>query len=111
MAGDPRFHAVLKELADLHDQKQQDYGAPEDPFHNVRSTEEFGVPAWMGAMIRLNDKVKRLQSYARKGELANEGVVDSFRDIAVYAIIAEVLWREDQTSSFEDVLEQIAEGA
>src|SRR2546422_1657577 len=90
-----RFHKILEELGELHDKKQADYGRGDDPFANVRASTEWGVPAWVGAMIRLNDKVRRLQSLALKGKLANESAEDSLRDIAVYAIIALVLREEE----------------
>ncbi len=96
MSGDPRFHALLKQIGDLHDKKQADYGVATDPFANVRGSAEWGVKPWTGAMIRANDKVKRLQKYARDGELANEGVEDSFMDLAVYSLIALILHREEQ---------------
>lgn len=89
-----RFHAILEEIGKLHDKKQADYGRPSDPFANVRGSTEWGVPAWVGAMVRANDKLKRLQKVSQGGELANEGVLDSFQDLAVYAIIAQVLWEE-----------------
>jgi hypothetical protein len=90
-----RFHEILKELGDLHDKKSLDYGRAHDPFANVRASEDFGVPPWIGALIRLNDKVKRLQAFAIKGSLANESVDDSLRDIAVYAAIALVLYEQE----------------
>lgn len=92
--GSRRFHELLTEIAELHDRKQQDYGTENDPFANVRGSEEFGTPAWLGALMRLNDKVQRLKSLAKKGYLANESVDDSLRDIAVYAIISLVLYEE-----------------
>ena len=88
------FHAVLEQIGELHDRKQKDYGSNNDPYHNVRSTEAWGIPAHVGALMRLNDKVNRLQSYIQTGELHNEGAEDSMLDIAVYAIIALVLHRE-----------------
>lgn len=99
MAGDPRFHALLKEIGDLHDKKQQDYGIQTDPFANVRGSSDWGVSPWVGAMIRANDKVKRLQKYARDGQLANESARDSFMDLAVYALIALVLHDEGRETS------------
>jgi hypothetical protein len=92
--GSERFHQILKELGDLHDRKQQDYGSGTDPFANVRSSEDFGIPAWIGAMVRGNDKVSRIKSFIRNGNLKNESVEDSLRDLAVYAIIALVLYEE-----------------
>ena len=88
------FHGLLDEAGRLHDRKQQDYGADDDPFANVRASSTWGVPGWVGALIRLNDKVVRLQRFARDGELANESAIDSMTDIAVYALIARVLYEE-----------------
>ncbi len=91
-----RFHDILKELGDLHDKKQKDYGTDEDPFNNIRaSAKEWGIPAWVGAMLRATDKVRRLQKFADKGELANESVIDAFADLAVYAVIARVMYEEE----------------
>lgn len=92
-----RFHEILVELGKLHDAKSQDYGTNKDPFNNVRGSEDWGVPGWVGAGIRLNDKVRRLQAFSKKGSLKNESVEDSLRDIAVYAIIALVLLEQDES--------------
>lgn len=91
-----RFHELVEEIAALHDRKQADYGSDSDPFANVRASNEWGVPAWVGAMMRLNDKVVRLKSFAKKGSLANESAADSMRDIAVYALIALVLYEQER---------------
>lgn len=94
-----RFHELLDEIGALHDLKQKDYGRVNDPFANVRASEAWNVEPWVGAMIRLNDKVKRLQQFANKGVLHNEGVIDSLLDISVYALIALVLY--EQTNATE----------
>lgn len=94
--GSARFHEILIKMGELHDKKQLDYGTPIDPFANVRASEGFGVPSWVGCMIRANDKMKRLQTYAKTGTLSNEGVEDSFMDLAVYAIIGLCLFEEMQ---------------
>lgn len=96
--GSEFFHEELEQLGLLHDKKQQDYGTNEDPFANVRASEEFGVPAWQGCLIRMNDKVSRLKTFCKKGTLSNEGVEDSLRDLAVYSLIALVLFREGAAS-------------
>jgi hypothetical protein len=88
------FQTILDEIQKLHDKKQQDYGRDKDPFANVRASSDFGVPAWVGTMIRANDKMRRIQTFAQKGVLANEGVRDSLIDLAVYSIIAVVLYDE-----------------
>lgn len=94
--GDPRFHAVLAELGHLHDKKQQDYGSPTDPFANFRSGEDWGIPAWVHALLRAQEKNNRLKSLHRNGRLENEPARDSFLDLAVCAIIGLVLWEESQ---------------
>jgi len=93
-----RFHELLAEAGELHDMKQSDYGRGDDPFANVRASEEWGISGWKGAMIRLNDKVRRLQSLATREVLNNEAAEDSFKDIAVYALIALVLFEQDQAA-------------
>lgn len=87
-----RFHELLVEIGELHDRKQLDYGRAADPFANVSASAEWGVAPWIAAMVRVSDKLRRLQQYARTGTLANEGVRDSLLDLVVYALIATVLW-------------------
>lgn len=90
------FISVLRDAAEMHDRKQADYGRDNDPFANVRASEDYGVPGWLGAVIRANDKMRRLQAYAANGRLTNESVEDSLIDLLVYAGIALVLFREEQ---------------
>lgn len=94
VTGDQGFHELLFKIGQLHDKKQMDYGRQSDPFANVRASSEWGVAPWVGAMVRLNDKVRRLQRFADRGMLANESAEDSMMDIAVYALIALRLYRE-----------------
>lgn len=89
-----KYHDLLKEAGQLHDRKQKDYGVADDPFRNIRNSVDFGVDPWIGCMIRANDKMKRVQAFAQKGELANESLRDSLMDLAVYSLIAVVLLDE-----------------
>jgi hypothetical protein len=93
------FDNLLDEIRELSAKKRKDYGTDYDPFANVRASSDWGIPAWIGAMVRATDKVRRLQQYAKKGSLENEGARDSFLDLAVYALIACLLWQEDQDQS------------
>lgn len=86
--GSVQFHERLKELGELHNRKQSDYGQPDDPFANIRASERWGVPGWVGALVRAGDKMARLQTAVSRGHLANESIRDSLLDLAVYAIIA-----------------------
>jgi hypothetical protein len=89
-----RLHDLLVEIGELHDRKQADYGRDNDPFANVRSSLEWNVPPWIGAMVRATDKVRRLQALAIGKTLKNEPALDSFKDLAVYALIGHVLYEE-----------------
>lgn len=93
-----RFEDVCKEMIALHNKKGIDYGSDDDPYANVRASQGFGVPPWLGAVIRLNDKIIRVQSFVRNGKLENESLYDSLRDIAVYGVIAQVLYEEEHTN-------------
>jgi len=94
LKGSARFHEILIELGELHDKKQKDYGSDSDPFKNVRASEGFGVPGWIGCMMRANDKMIRLQKAATGATLANESIEDSLRDLAVYTVIGLCLFEE-----------------
>lgn len=94
--GDPRFHELLARIGELHDRKQADYGQPGDPFANVRASQDWGIPPWVGAMIRATDKVRRLQAAANGSQLVNEGVEDSLLDLAAYSLIALILFQETE---------------
>lgn len=78
----------------LHAIKASDYGADEDPLANLRASEDFGIPAWLGSAIRMNDKMRRIMSFAKRGELKNESLIDSFNDLAAYAILCRILYEE-----------------
>lgn len=88
------FHTLLKAMGEMHDRKQADYGRDDDPFANVRASEDFGIEPWIGCMMRANDKMRRLQTAAQGNQLKNESVEDSLMDLAVYSIIGLVLYRE-----------------
>jgi len=89
-----KFHECLQAMGELHDRKQADYGSSTDPFANVRAAENFGLEPWVGGAIRMGDKMRRLEAAARGQNLQNESVEDSLMDMAVYAIISLILYKE-----------------
>jgi hypothetical protein len=92
------FLEILEEMRSLSMKKQADYGSDEDPFHNVRASEQFGMPAWVGAGIRISDKVRRLQKAAISGQdsLECDSIEDDLIDIAVYGAIGLLMFRQAQ---------------
>lgn len=94
-AGNPRYLALLDEMRTLHQKKSADYGTGEDPLANLRASVAMGIPAWVGVVLRMNDKMARLNSFAKKRVLVNESFQDSLRDIACYALLALALYEEE----------------
>lgn len=102
-SGSPAYFDLLFQLAEIHSTKSADYGIrdledvgyADDPLANYRTSPDWGTPAWIGALIRADDKRRRLITYAMRGELANESVMDAFLDYASHILIACVLWQED----------------
>ena len=102
----PNFLAILREVLSMHNRKSHDYATLEDPLQNVRTAEEYDLPAWIGVQIRLDDKRNRIKGAIKKilkGKpvvMSNESLRDSFVDRIVYSIIA--LQLLDETMESED---------
>lgn len=96
--GSAEFLAVLDELKQLHLRKTLDYGVDEDALSNIRSSADIvNMPAWAGCVLRMMDKMHRIKAYFRRGKVEFDGLEDTLKDIACYAVIAEVLRREGHT--------------
>ena len=90
------FWSELMKLHKLHQAKSEDYGTDDDEFANVAASAAWGMPAWVGAAVRMDDKMFRLRTFAKRGTLRHEGVADTFQDLASYAVIGKILWQRDQ---------------
>ena len=98
--GSREFLAVLDELGDLHLRKTLDYGVDEDALANIRqSADVVNMEPWAGCILRIADKMHRLKAYHRRGKTEFDGVEDTLKDIACYAAIALVLYRESHRVS------------
>jgi hypothetical protein len=76
--------------------KSEDYGSAVDPLANIRNGARFvGIEPWRGCMVRLSDKVTRLETFNRTGRLRHETVEDTLIDLAAYALLALTLYREE----------------
>lgn len=92
------FNELLDKMRAVHDAKSHDYAATVDPYSNCRRSEEMGIPAWKAVLIRISDKYSRLVSFSKQGELKvkDESVEDTFLDLANYALIGLILYRESR---------------
>lgn len=90
------FETLLTKMLTLHKQKDQDYSGPNQRYANIRVSEEFGIPAWKGALVRLSDKYQRIKQFAASNELCvkDESVEDTLLDLANYALITLILFKE-----------------
>jgi hypothetical protein len=95
----PKFHALLEELASLHDAKNHDYAKDTDPYSNFRRAEAMGVPAWKGVLVRLTDKWSRIEQIAAGKTPKNESLRDSLIDNAAYSLLAICLLDEVSRSA------------
>ena len=96
MAVNPKFNALLEKIRDTHDRKNSNYARPEDPFFNFRGCEEIGIPAWKGVLVRMGDKWNRIQNLANGvPDRVGESILDTLEDLAVYALIDILLYKEE----------------
>ena len=92
----PKFHELLKEIAELHDKKNTDYASEQDCLSNLRGCSRLGLPPVVGTVIRMQDKWGRIENFFQNGDLKNESLRDSFIDNAVYSLLAVLLLDEKE---------------
>ena len=92
-----RFYELLEEMKRTHDAKRHDYASTEDVFANFRHCEIAGIPAWKGVCFRISDQFSSIMGFARKErlEVKDESIKDTLVDMANYALIALILYEED----------------
>ena len=91
-----RFHEIVKEMVELHDKKNRDYAGTEYLSNFLMCEKYVGVPAWVGCIIRLSDKMARIMNLAKSDEISvgDEKITDTLMDLAVYAIITRILYED-----------------
>lgn len=95
--GSLAFMEAIEEIRETHIKKSQDYGDPSDALANIKvGAELVGIEPWRGCVIRMADKMQRIKAFCRDGSLANEGFEDALLDLASYAVIALVMFREEE---------------
>lgn len=74
------FEEIAKDIVELHERKNQDYGNSFD-----KTLDEFGLVA---GLIRMNDKMNRIKSiYNKETRVSDESLEDSLADLAAYSIM------------------------
>lgn len=97
----------VAELLDIHQKttdicrevmrkKNSDYTggtSVDDPFANFNMSTAFGIDPILGILLRIGDKMRRIQSFANDGGLrvTGETVHDACEDIVNYAILIKAM--------------------
>lgn len=91
----PKFIQLLKTLEDMHIKKSNNYATEEDSLSNLKACQAFGVPAYLGCLIRMSDKWARLQQLAQgKKDQVGESITDTALDLAGYCLLFIILYDE-----------------
>jgi hypothetical protein len=85
----PKFHAILKKMADMHDKKSADYATDSNYYSNFENAAvSAGTPVDAVFRTMIGIKLARLAELQGKGKTPkNESVMDSLIDLAVYATL------------------------
>lgn len=88
------FAKIMNDLIDLHQKKNHDYAGGEY-LSDLISSKRMGITPWKNALLRIQQKMSRLESFAKQGEfkVADEKLEDTLKDMAVYAILCLMLYR------------------
>lgn len=103
--GHPRFFKLIEKMAELHANKNRDYGNG-NPLGNFMTVEDLGVDPFLGVLVRMSDKWTRICSLTKQGEnhVKDESIEDTLLDLANYSLLAlviraEVKGKADDSSS------------
>lgn len=111
------YKDLLDSAWDLHVAKNAGYAGAEnpDPWANFRMSEEFGVSALEGCLVRMSDKYIRITNLMKdaSNEQVGESIRDTLRDLSAYALIAVCLLderaneREERSYTVEKIKQDI----
>jgi len=102
--GDPRFYEIVVDLCELHNDKNADYATKKDPLSNFmrvgKSMADYKLitPGRVATKIafiymwKQIDAAYKLLGRAEKGGV--QGVSDRLDDVAVYSILARILYEK-----------------
>lgn len=85
-----RLEALYARNVDISRRKNSDYATGADPFSNFRICEGLGIPAEVGIVVRMSDKMARISNLIKPGakaQVVDESVLDTLSDLANYAMI------------------------
>jgi hypothetical protein len=104
--GHPRYYQILDEIADLHSRKNRDYATQEDPLQNFRRVAllcrlyNLITPGHEALKVSIIYQLKQFDAALKLLREDQVGMVEGFgprmRDNAVYSVIDEILYEENE---------------
>ena len=87
------FHKIQFEQWSTFCKKQMDYGPSNIAMDTALKTKDDRRLSLIGLIVRINDKIQRLMNLVVKHNRCaqNEPVMDAFKDLSVYGIIAQIV--------------------
>lgn len=87
---------ILDNMQSVYEAKDNDYSATGLPMGNLRKCEDAGIDAWRGCLVRIGDKMSRLENFLKEKEylVISEKAEDTVIDLANYAILMACLIEE-----------------
>ena len=94
LSGVELFNAIVDDMKDLHFKKNADYSG-DDYLSDIKASTRMSIDPWINCLLRMQQKMGRLENFARKNylQVKEESVEDTLEDLAVYSIIALILYR------------------
>ena len=103
---------ILDNMQSVYEAKDSDYSATGLPMGNLRKCEDAGIDAWRGCLVRIGDKMSRLENFLKEKEylVISEKAEDTVVDLANYAILMSCLLEELKSVNlsryYNDITEQ-----
>jgi hypothetical protein len=102
---------ILDNMQNVYEAKDNDYSATGLPMGNLRKCEDAGIDAWRGCLVRIGDKMSRLENFLKEKEylVISEKAEDTVIDLANYAILMSCLIEEIKplhSNYYRDLSEQ-----
>jgi len=104
--------SILDNMQSVYEAKDNDYSATGLPMGNLRKCEDAGIDAWRGCLVRIGDKMSRLENFLKEKEylVISEKAEDTVVDLANYAILMSCLLEELKSVNlsryYNDITEQ-----
>lgn len=89
---------IFEKCLEIVKKKRVDYSGDQDAFGNFRLSNFWEISPWLGAAIRMMDKISRFKQLAKnygKGQVTDESIVDTLVDCINYMVIVYLLWEEE----------------